>query len=159
MPKISLRRIKAADKKYFAKWWRDKGILKLTSGDLRYLSDEKVEKYFQGMYKSKTDFHYMIDLDKKTIGNISLEKQRGKWGLTQIVIGEKDFWGKGYGTQAIRLMIKKAEHLRVTKIYLEVRPNNLRAIRAYEKCGFQKIKTIKYPKNKYLPLTLRMELK
>ena len=42
-------------------------------------------------------------------------------------------------------------------IYLEVRPTNKRAIKAYEQCGFRKVKLIKHPKNKYLPKTLRME--
>jgi len=38
-----------------------------------------------------------------------------------------------------------------------VRPTNIRAIRAYERCGFHKVKIVLYPKNKYLPKTLRME--
>ncbi|MBU0648917.1 GNAT family N-acetyltransferase [Patescibacteria group bacterium] len=49
--------------------------------------------------------------------------------------------------------------LGISKIYLEVRQTNIRAIRAYERCGFQKVRMVLYPKNKYLPKTLRMELK
>jgi len=42
---------------------------------------------------------------------------------------------------------------------LEVRPNNSRAIHAYENCGFKKVKTIFYSKNKDLSKVLRMEFK
>jgi len=100
----------------------------------------------------------MIILGKKVIGHISLNKRQGNWYETQIVIGEKEYWGKGCGSKAIMLLIEKAKRLEISKIYLEVRPTNVRAIRAYENCGFQKTKTVLYPKNKYLPETLRMEL-
>lgn len=86
-------------------------------------------------------------------------KRKNGWYETQIIIGEKKYWNKNYGTKAIQLLIKKAKKLGILKIYLEVRPNNLRAIATYEKCGFKKSRIKKYPKNKYLPETLRMELK
>jgi len=159
MFKISLRKIKPSDKKYFTKWWNDEELRKLTSGRPGLVSDKKVEKYFSAMLKNKKDYHFMIILDQKAIGHINLSKRKDNWHETQIVIGEKKYWGKGYGTKAVKLLIKKAKQLGITKIYLEVRPDNLRAIRAYEKCGFKKIRLIKYPKNKYLPKTLRMELK
>lgn len=159
MPKITLRKVKPADKKYFAKWWRDKELLKLTSGIFERVSDQEVDEYFQNILGSKKDFHFIIILDKKVIGHISLVKRKNKWYETQIIIGEKTYWGKDYGSKSIKLLIKRANKLGISKIYLEVRPNNARAIHAYENCGFQKIKTVLYPKNKYLPKTLRMELK
>jgi len=159
MGKISLRKIKPADKKYFAIWWRDKELLKLTSGILRRISDEEVDRYFQNILSSKYDHHFIITLNKKAIGHISLAKRRDEWFETQIVIGEKKYWGRGYGSKAIKLLIKKAKQLKISRIYLEVRPTNKRAINAYENCSFQRIKIIKYPKNKFLPRTLHMELK
>lgn len=159
MDKIHLRKIKSGDKRYFAKWWRDKELLKLTSGILKLISDEEVKKYFLNMLKSKTDYDFMIILNKKVIGHISLVKRENHWHETQIVIGEKKYWGKGYGSRAIKLLIKRAKRLGFSKIYLEVRPTNIRAINAYEFCGFRKVRTVRYPENKYLPETLRMELK
>ena len=101
----------------------------------------------------------MVTLNKKVIGHISLVKRKNNWYETQIIIGEKQELGKGYGTVAIQLTIKKAKKLNISKIYLEVRPTNIRAIHAYERCNFEKTKIVLYPKNKYLPKTLRMELK
>ena len=159
MIKIFLRKIKPADRNYFAKWWRDKELRKLTSGRLRQISDQKVNKYFQTILNSKETYHFMITVGEKTIGHITLAKRRNDWYETQIVIGEKKYWGKGYGPKAIKLLIGKAKKFGISKIYLEVRPTNIRAIRAYKKCGFQKVRIVKYPKNKYLPETLRMELR
>ncbi len=46
MELLSLRKIRIKDKKYFAKWWRDRELLKLTSGILKPISDAEVNRYF-----------------------------------------------------------------------------------------------------------------
>ena len=155
---IKIRKIKISDKKYFAKWWRDKELLKLTSGILKRITDKEVTKYFLKMLTDKNDFHYVILAGSKVIGHIALQKRKNGWYETQIVIGDKKHWGEGYGTEAIKLLINKANRANLKKIYLEVRPDNIRAIKAYEKCGFKKAGIKKYPKNKYLPQTIKMVL-
>ena len=159
MVKISLRKIKRDDKNYFAKWWRDKELLKLTSGILKRISNQEVDTYFQKILHNKKDYHFTIVANGKTIGHTSLAKRQNNWYETQIIIGEKKYWGRGYGLEAIKSLIRKVNRFGISKIYLEVRPTNSRAIRAYEQCGFQKMKIMKYPKNKYLPETMKMELK
>jgi ribosomal-protein-alanine N-acetyltransferase len=55
-----------------------------------------------------------------------------------IVVGEKDAWGKGYGTEATRLVVQHAfETLNLNRVWLHVYEFNTRGIRAYEKVGFQ----------------------
>ncbi|RJQ34160.1 GNAT family N-acetyltransferase [Candidatus Parcubacteria bacterium] len=157
MQTIEIRKIKKTDKKYFAKWWRDKDLAKLTSGVLKSINDDDLGNYFSDILNSKKDYHFIITLNNKVIGHISLSKKR-IWYETQIIIGDKKYWGKGYGSKAIQLLIKYARELKIHKIFLEVRPDNIRAIRSYEKSGFKRKRTIKRPKNKYLSETLRMEL-
>ena len=156
---ITLRKIEIKDKKYFARWWRDKELLILTSGILKPISDKEVDTYFLDILNSKKDYHFMIVVGEKAIGHISLSKRQNNWYETRIVIGEKKYWGVGYGSKAINLLVHKAKNLDISKIYLEVRQTNIRAIRAYTRSGFKKVKTILYPKNKYLSKTLRMELR
>jgi len=156
--KIKLRKIIKFDWRYFRKWWKDKEIIKLTSGVCEK-SNEVLKKYFLTILENRKNRNFIIVLNKKAIGNIALVRRKGGWFETQIIIGEKKYWGKGYGTKAIQLLIKKAKTFGISKIYLEVRPNNLRAIKAYENSGFIKVKTKKYPKNKFLPETLLMKLK
>lgn len=157
MRKVSLRKIRISDAKYFLKWWRDAELIKLTSGNFALISDKKIEKSVSIMAQRKNEYHFMLMVDKKVIGHIALVRRIGGWYETQIVIGEKEYWSSGYGSRAIKLLLKKANKDNISKIYLEVRPSNARAIKAYKKCGFTKAEIIKYPQNKYLPRTLRME--
>jgi ribosomal-protein-alanine N-acetyltransferase len=56
-----------------------------------------------------------------------------------IVIGAKEEWGKGFGTEATRLMVQHAfETLNLHRVWLHVYEYNQRGIRTYEKVGFQK---------------------
>jgi hypothetical protein len=54
------------------------------------------------------------------------------------VIGEKDVWGRGYGTEATQLLAEEAfSSLGLSEIRLEVFNHNQRAIAAYSKVGFK----------------------
>lgn len=57
-----------------------------------------------------------------------------------ILIGEKDCWNKGYGTEATRLMLAYAfRTLHLHNVMLKVDSGNERAIRAYVRAGFREI--------------------
>ncbi|OGY54546.1 MAG: hypothetical protein A3A24_01140 [Candidatus Buchananbacteria bacterium RIFCSPLOWO2_01_FULL_46_12] len=158
MATISLRKVSLSDKRYFAKWWRDIELLKLTSGNLKLISDRQLDKYFKAILNVKKSYQFIITFKGKPIGHLSLVKKPKNWYETQIIVGEKKYWNKGYGTKAIGLLIKKAKDLGISKIYLEVRPTNLKAIKVYEKSGFKKKKIINYPNSRHLQKTVRMEL-
>jgi len=64
------------------------------------------------------------------------------YGIDQF-IGETKLWGKGRGTSMILLMLNYlSNHKNATRVVLEVKNNNIRAISCYKKCGFRKIKNI-----------------
>lgn len=155
---IKLRKIKKTDLPYFIKWWKDKELIKLTSG--RYEKDDNILKgYFLDMLRSIKDHHFIIISNRELIGNISLsDKSKGIFEI-HIIIGEKQYWGKGIGTMAIKEALNIAfNKLKYYKVYLEVRPDNERAINAYKNCGFKKKGLKKYPKNKFMPIVLKMTL-
>jgi len=110
-----LQKIKLTDKKYFADWWRDKELLKLTSGILKRISDKEVDKYFQSILESENSHHFMIVLDKKTIGHITLAKRRNNWHETQIVIGEKNIGAKATVRKRLNFLREKRNVLRFLK--------------------------------------------
>jgi RimJ/RimL family protein N-acetyltransferase len=57
-----------------------------------------------------------------------------------IFIGEKDSWGKGYGTEAMRLLLDYAFNLlNMHSVMLGVFSFNERAIRSYRSLGFKEI--------------------
>ena len=54
-----------------------------------------------------------------------------------ITIGDKRYWGKGYGTDAVSLLLQLAfDRLNLHSVNLTTHGTNERAIRCYEKCGF-----------------------
>ena len=58
--------------------------------------------------------------------------------LFRIVIGEKQAWGHGFGTDATRLVVAEAfETLHLRAVRLEVFAHNMRARRAYARVGFR----------------------
>jgi RimJ/RimL family protein N-acetyltransferase len=73
------------------------------------------------------------------IGNIGFSSidWRNRQSEFGIMIGEKSFWNQGYGTEAVRLLVRHGFNtLNLNRIYLHVFENNPGAIRAYEKAGF-----------------------
>jgi len=53
-------------------------------------------------------------------------------------IGERDFWGRGYGTDVMKLILRYAfMEINLRRVTLTVFEYNPRAIRSYEKAGFR----------------------
>lgn len=155
---IYLRSVDATDKKYFFKWWKeDKELIKLTSGNFEKISAEKLNKYFKNILCNNNNF--VICLGDRVIGSIYFEKMDKSTFRFPVVIGEKKYWGSGYGSCAIRAILYLGFVVyKLNKAYLEVRPENIRAINVYTKLGFEYVGFKKYPKNKYQPIVLKMEL-
>jgi len=63
---------------------------------------------------------------------------RNRVGEVGIVIGARDYWGQGYGTDAMQTLVAWGFYtLNLNRVYLRVYSDNPRAIRCYEKVGFQ----------------------
>lgn len=74
------------------------------------------------------------------IGYVELREinWRRRVGELRICIGEKHYWGQGFGTAAVKSFVSLVFGcLKVDYIYLRVYRSNVRALRCYEKCGFR----------------------
>lgn len=90
----------------------------------------------------KTDIWFMIETIKngKIIGNVDLSDIDGTSGNAWlgISIGDREYWGCGYGTDAMLVLMRYGfEVLNLHRITLNVFEYNQRAIRCYEKVGFK----------------------
>ncbi|WP_021167775.1 Spermidine N(1)-acetyltransferase [Sporomusa ovata DSM 2662] len=66
--------------------------------------------------------------------NYSCEHKRAEFW---ILIGEPEFWGKGFGFSTLRLMLQYGfQELSLNKICILVSVKNSPAIRLYQRCGF-----------------------
>lgn len=85
-------------------------------------------------------------LDGRYLGNIGLHNIDYVSGVAElgIVIGVKEYWGQGYGTDAARTLLRFAfREMRMRKIILKVFCTNIRAQRAYAKIGFKEVGRLK----------------
>lgn len=81
------------------------------------------------------------------IGDISLHSidTHTNTAKLAVLIGDKNYWNKGYGTDAIKLVLSYSfDILKLHSIKLKVFEYNARAIRCYEKCGFKAADTLSY---------------
>jgi RimJ/RimL family protein N-acetyltransferase len=79
----------------------------------------------------------MRPIGRVGLEDISYQHRRASFG---ILIGEKDCWGKGYGTEATRLTLDYGfRQLGLHNIMLSVSSANTAAIRAYTRAGFHVI--------------------
>lgn len=91
----------------------------------------------RGEDKSSVDF--IIEADGKAIGELGLFNPDTVARTVElgITIGDKAYWGRGYGTDAVRLVTDYAFRMRnIRKVHLNVLAPNARAIGAYTKAGF-----------------------
>lgn len=77
------------------------------------------------------------------IGVCALYNQTPLEAQLGIRIGDRNYWGQGYGTESVTLLTDYAFTTpSVRRVWLKVLPDNFRAIVCYMKCGFQTIGTL-----------------
>jgi RimJ/RimL family protein N-acetyltransferase len=77
--------------------------------------------------------------DNRLIGFIGLDGDMFPHGeaFVGIGIGGRKFWSKGYGTDAIKVILRFAfQEMNLRRVRLDTFEYNLRAIHSYEKIGF-----------------------
>jgi RimJ/RimL family protein N-acetyltransferase len=143
---VSLRSHVPANREAFQRWYADPEIAELLRHDLEPLTDIQSRGYFDTFILPSsargTCFAIHERRTKRLIGTTALtdrvSKPDGVSALFRIVIGEKDVWGRGYGTEATRLVADEAfGSLGLSEIRLEVFSHNARAISAYSRVGFE----------------------
>ncbi len=136
---IHLRPIEREDLPTFVRWFGDEEIMSYIIPHWPFSMAEE-EAWFERVTKSETDKVFAVcTTGGKLIGTLGLHGINTRNGSAElgIVICDKECWGKGYGTDAVRTMLRFAfEEMRFHRIQLHVHEDNARAIKAYEKCGF-----------------------
>ena len=80
------------------------------------------------------------------IGNVGLHRidWKNRNAEPGIAIGEKEYWNRGYGTDAIRTLLGLAfREMNLHRVFLRVDADNARGIRCYEKAGFRQEGTLR----------------
>jgi RimJ/RimL family protein N-acetyltransferase len=123
-----------------ARWNRDSEYQQLLdSGPSMMWPAGQIKEWMEKNCGSMFIFSIHTLSDDRIIGNLDLSgidwTARSAW--LGIGIGERDLWGKGYGSEATGLLIRFAfEQLNLNRISLNVFEYNQRGYKAYQKLGF-----------------------
>ena len=126
-------------------WQRDTEFYRLADSNPVRLESEKkikewVEKQFEnGFQPERYPFTVHTLAEDQYIGFLVLwvDPIHGE-AWVGVGIGDRDFWGKGYGTDLMKLCLQYAfAELNMQRVSLGLLEYNPRALRAYEKVGFR----------------------
>ncbi len=144
MPNIRLRAFEKEDLEIVLGWVNDEEVTQYLSDSLIYpVSRTDEVKWLESISNAnhKEKVLAIETMSGKLIGSVGLTninwvERKAEMG---IMIGEKDQWNKGYGSEAVREILRLAfEKMNLNRIYLRVFENNPRAIKVYERCGFRR---------------------
>jgi len=170
--RIRLRAAEREDITAFLRWVNDVDVtenLFLVSPMSRF----EEEQWYDAMMKKPASEHVLVieikdqspNDDYRPIGTCQFHNLdwRNRSAEIGIMIGEKTFWNRGYGTETMRLLLKHGfDTLNFHRIWLQVYDKNKRGIRAYEKAGFRqegKYRQAHYQNGQYFDVHLMSVLK
>ncbi len=140
--KTRLRALEKSDLAKVWEWVNDEEVMWFWGEPCNTQSLAEVEQWFGRLqeaagYSSK---QFIIERKEGTpIGRIfyeylDIKHRRAEVGMQ---IGEKEYWGRGYGTDAmITFLDYLFNELGLHRVYLRLQSYNTRALKCYEKCGF-----------------------
>lgn len=140
--RVYLRALEKEDLIYIRKWSNDPEIRKLI-GEVVSMSQADADKFLERVYSDNTRewFVIVVKENDRLIGETGLLRMFPAWRTADIsiIIGEKDAWGKGYGTEAILLLLDYAFRcLNFHRVAIGIVGFNKRAISFWKKIGFKK---------------------
>lgn len=138
---VVLRRHRPENLDAFRRWYSDAEVARLTRYRDGPMKPDEIDRFFTARVLGIDSLTLAVHLRAKNrlIGSCAFSQLDADNGsaLFHITIGEKDLWGRGYGTEATRLMLDHAfSTMGLHRVSLAVFSFNERAIRSYEKVGF-----------------------
>ncbi|WP_078596092.1 GNAT family N-acetyltransferase [Evansella clarkii] len=141
---IRLRKMENEDIEKYHQWRNDLEVMETTSPVLDVYSLDETRNFVTNVIlNASSSRSYIIELkeEKVPIGVTSLINIDTKNRNAECIIdiGEKEYWGKGYGTEAFKLLIDYAFlELNLHRLSLRVFSLNEKAVHIYTKLGFVK---------------------
>lgn len=145
---LILRPMTEYDWDILVKWNSDPDVLHFSEGDdVKGYSLEEVRKIYHSV--SKNAFCFIIEINGKPVGECWLQRMNLDRILRRypgtdcrridLMIGEKEYWGRGIGMQVIRLLTKFGfQHEKADIIFgCDIADYNERGLRAFQKVGYR----------------------
>ena len=143
---VTLRPMTEDDWDFLFKWNNDPDVMKYADhNDFKPSTLDQVQAIYRWI---STHAHcFIIEVEGRAVGECWLQRMNLQRIADQfpgedlrridLMIGEKELWGQGYGTEAIALLVDFGfRHGAAVAIFGIVSAKNDRSLRAFRKCGF-----------------------
>lgn len=139
--RVYLRAFEPEDYKTSIKWRNDDEIWNHLGGVKYFVSEAYEKKWVEDAIFDPKVIRLAVCLkeNNRYIGNVYILdiNERDRKGNSHILIGEREFWGKGYATEAYELLLDYAFNERAFhRIGAHVLEENAASIALHKKCGF-----------------------
>jgi RimJ/RimL family protein N-acetyltransferase len=158
--KIKLREKKLSDVRNDYRWQSDPELARLDAASALIMSFSiYLLDYASALHqKNQSRFPLAVDtLEGRHIGNCTCYDINQKKGEAQIgiMIGDRDYWDKGYGADAVSTMVDYIfSNSSLNRLYLKTLDWNTRAQRCFANCGFAPCGQLK--RNSYIFLLMEL---
>ena len=140
--RIYLRDVRKADiTNNYINWMNDEDVVQYLECRFTPHTSDSISEFIEGTNSDTESVLFAVCLKEGDvhIGNIKLGKINWLHGFAEmsILIGLKECWGKGYATEAIKLLTDYAfTDLGVKKLTAECYSDNLGSFNAFKKAGY-----------------------
>ena len=138
--KAILRPLRDEDAAFFAHWYNQPEVM-FECGFFEPTTLEAELKRIQKHDDVDEDWYAVTDLSGRLVGETGLLRMWPHWRCTDmsIIIPNPADQSKGYGGEAVRLMLSRAfRHYNMNRVAIGVVGLNARALAFYERIGFKK---------------------
>ncbi len=137
--RTTLRPISEKDIPLFLRWINDSEVRQYIATIFPVTENDEREWVASLGKKSDKDVVLMIEVKGKPIGTMGIHRidWHTRIGTTGALIGEKGYWGKGYGTDAKMTLLNYAFNtLGLRKVMSSVKAFNTRSLKYSLHCGY-----------------------
>ncbi len=140
--RVYLRQLREEDSPLISKWSSDTEIMRLT-GMTKQMSQVDAENHVKSIRTDASRLWFIITLKEndRAIGEAGLLRIFPPWRTADmtVIVGEKDAWGRGYGTEAGCLLMEYAfTNLKLHRLAIGVVGFNSQALDFWKNLGFKK---------------------
>ena len=143
---VLLRPIRSSDTPRQREFFQDAELAELDSSSPEAYAKIDAEDFFQRAAVGGETALFAIDVRGEYVGYANLMNLKNSKKIFElgIVIGDRRYWGRGYGKEVVELLLQHGfSELDAREIELTTHQKNERAVACFSACGFSEHRRIK----------------